>query len=103
MIELKKLTNNNFFTFVLRILDPLVILEWLRVVKKGGYIAFTHKSTVWYQWESLQQNLQNDKKWKHIWTSSDLFHQPSCSGEDASMRVRVYIYQKLFYCHDSNF
>ena len=68
------------------------------MVKKGGYIAFTLKSTFWYQWEALQQNLQNDQKWTHIWTSSDLFHQPSCSVEDESMRVRVYVYQK---CHFS--
>merc|ERR1712110_141639 len=75
-------------------LEPKVIHDWLRVVKPGGYISFTHKTIIWPKWETLQENFQKCGKWKHIWTSKELFYLPSCSGEDISSRVKVYIYQK---------
>ena len=74
--------------------EPKVIHDWLRVVKPGGYISFTHKTIIWPKWEILQENFQKCGKWKHIWTSKELFYLPSCSGEDISTRVKVYIYQK---------
>ena len=74
--------------------DPTTLQDWLRVVKSDGFILFTHKTTVWPKWEPIQEKLQKENKWKHIWTSPDLFYLPSCSGAMEDERVRVYIYQK---------
>ena len=72
---------------------PSVLKDWIRVVKAGGYIAFTHKTNVWSKWEGHQKSLEEGQMWKHVWTSQDLFYLPSCSGEEPSTRVRVYVYQ----------
>ena len=69
-------------------------MDWLRVVKPGGYVLLTHDTHVRVKWEEAQKNLLNEKKWKSIWRSDDLWYFPCCSQEDASTRVRVYVYQK---------
>ena len=68
--------------------------DWLRVLKPGGIISFTHKSQVWSKWEVVQKGLVRQMKWKQVWQSKDLFYLPSCDGEDIKTRVRIYLYQK---------
>ena len=93
------LLPKNSFDYLLCVgtttyLEPKCLEYWLKVVKPQGYILFTHKTKIWPKWEPIQTKFQNDQKWKHIWTSKDLFYLPSCSGEDILTRVRIYIYQK---------
>ena len=76
-------------------LVPSVLKDWIRVTKKNGLISFTHKTTIWPEWEPTQQILEDAKEWKRIWISEPLHYLPSYQGYDLSERVKVYIYQKL--------
>jgi SAM-dependent methyltransferase/mannose-6-phosphate isomerase-like protein (cupin superfamily) len=73
-----------------------VLDEWLRVVRPGGLIGFTHKSAVWPLWEGHQQDLVSQGKWEAAGLSEDLSYLPGYD-ENARLneRVRVYFFRKL--------
>ena len=39
-------------------LEPAVLRDWLRLVRVGGLVGFTHKSAVWPLWEPMQQQVK---------------------------------------------
>ena len=75
-----------------------MLKHWLRVVKPGGILCFTHKSSVWPLWEDEQQNLEeNEKQWKKVWVHPGLPYLPSLKPDGVSVcreLVRIYIYRK---------
>ena len=81
--------------FYLNYIGSSALEDWLRVTKTNGIISFTHKSKVWPNWEPTQKKLEDDMKWKMVWTSEPLQYLPSYQGNDLSERVKVYIYQKV--------
>ena len=78
-------------------LDPSVLHDWCKVIKKGGYLIFTHKTAVWKIWEPVQKILINDdKKIEQIFISEDLPYLPGFSDEaKLHERARIYIYRVL--------
>ena len=76
-------------------IDPKVLDDWIRLLKPGGFICFTHTNDVKVKWESYQTTLVTNKRWKKIWKSCDMYFMPSCDKEDIKTRATVYVYKKL--------
>jgi len=75
-------------------LDPTVFEEWLRVVKPGGILVFTHKTGVLAKWEAEQDRREQLGQWKKVYRSNPLYYLPTLTGPDQE-RVHVYVYKKL--------
>ena len=75
-------------------LSPTVMGEWLRVVKEGGVVAFTHKTAVLEEWEKEQDKLEQEGRWKNVFRSDPLCYLPGLV-HPALERVTVFIYRKL--------
>ena len=72
-------------------LDPSVLDDWIRVVKVGGLIGFTHKSAVWPRWEARQAELVQASRWVAVSRSQPLAYLPGYD-ENARLNERVKIY-----------
>ena len=79
-------------------LEPAALDEWLRVVRPGGLLAFTHKSACIAAWEARQQQLVDAGSWAAVWRSDGLPYLPvlpdECRERDDEV-VHIYIYRKL--------
>jgi predicted TPR repeat methyltransferase len=75
-------------------LNPSVLGEWLRVVKDGGLVVFTHKTAVLGEWEEEQDRLEEEGRWKCKYKSDPLFYLPALVNPGLE-RVYVFVYQKL--------
>ena len=77
-------------------LDPSVIVDWIRVVKIGGLIGFTHKTAVWPSWEPRQEQLCKDGCWAEVFISEPLQYLP---GYDDNARLnercKMYFYRRV--------
>jgi hypothetical protein len=82
-------------------IDPSVLELWIRAAKHGGIISFTHKTSVWPDWEKEQDRLETELKvWKKVWVSHPIPYLPSLKeqgpGDDPCTEMaKVYIYRKL--------
>ena len=82
--------------------DPSVLKLWLRVAKIGALISFTHKTSVWSQWESEQNAMEDGGLWSKVWVSNPIPYLPSLKeGQDNNTEpcqemAKVYIYKKLW-------
>jgi len=82
-------------------LNPSVLKLWLRVAKIGALISFTHKTSVWSQWESEQNAMEDGGLWSKVWVSNPIPYLPSLKeGQDNNTEpcqemAKVYIYKKL--------
>ena len=54
---------------LLNCLDPTVLSLWLKVAKPGGLLSFTHKTSVWPDWEEEQDRLEAAGLWQKVWVS----------------------------------
>lgn len=80
-------------------LEPEVLRLWLKVAKPNGLIAFTHKTSVWPEWEIEQDQMESEGLWKKVWVSHPIPYLPSLkeAGGDQPCQemAKVYIYKKL--------
>ena len=79
--------------------DPSVLKLWLRVAKPGALISFTHKTSVWPEWEKEQDEMEESALWKKLWISEPIPYLPSLKEDDTEPceeMAKVYIYQKLW-------
>jgi len=80
-------------------LNPSVLELWLKVAKPGGLISFTHKTSVWPEWEAEQDRLETQAQWKKVWVSHPIPYLPSLKeqrgDEPCKEMAKVYIYKKL--------
>ena len=80
-------------------LDPSVLRLWIRVAKRGGLLSFTHKTSVWADWEGEQDRLESEGLWQKVWVSHPIPYLPSLkeAGGDQPCQemAKVYIYKKL--------
>jgi hypothetical protein len=60
----------KLFTALLNCLDPTVLSLWLKVAKPGGLLSFTHKTSVWPDWEVEQDRLEAAGLWQKVWVST---------------------------------
>ena len=84
------------FSFILT-KDPSVLNDWLEVVRPGGIICFTHKSSVLGGWEAEQEKISNANKWSTLFIHPGIPYLPSLQlGEAKNCKeiVRIYIYRK---------
>ena len=87
------------FCIIALISDPSVLELWLKVAKPGGLISFTHKTSVWPEWEPEQDRLETQAQWKKVWVSHPIPYLPSLKeqrgDEPCKEMAKVYIYKKL--------
>ncbi|TRY73970.1 hypothetical protein TCAL_02212 [Tigriopus californicus] len=80
-------------------LKPEVLRLWLKVAKKGGQIVFSHKTSIWDQWEVEQDAMEKEGLWKKVWIIPEpMPYLPSLKedGQTPSPEMaKVYIYEKL--------
>ena len=57
--------------------DPKVLSYWLEVVKPGGIICFTVKSSMWEGWEPEHQKLVKEGYWKEVWIHPGIPYLPN--------------------------
>ena len=74
--------------------------DWIRVVRTGGLVVFTHQSPLWSHWEELQGQLEERKIWKKIWVlEPPMLFLPGLKigNQNAPNKelFKVYVYQKL--------
>ena len=85
--------------WLLNCLDPTVLSLWLKVAKPGGLLSFTHKTSVWPDWEEEQDRLEEAGLWKKIWVSNAIPYLPSLKeaggDEPCTEMAKVYIYKKI--------
>mmetsp|Transcript_104962 Transcript_104962/g.203160 ORF Transcript_104962/g.203160 Transcript_104962/m.203160 type:complete len:480 (+) Transcript_104962:60-1499(+) len=78
-------------------LQPFVLRDWLRVLRPGGALVFSHKTAVWATWEPQQIALVTCGAMALSWISEPLHYLPSLKDEakaDPGERAKVYVYRK---------
>ena len=75
-------------------LKTSVFSEWLRVVKQGGLLVFTHKTGVMKPWEEEQDRREEEGQWKKVYRSLPLYYLPTLT-DPSQERVHVFVYKKL--------
>ena len=75
-------------------LTPAVLEDWVRVVKTGGVLVFTHKTAVMDKWEEEQGRMEEEGMWRCKYKSDPLYYLPGLVRPGLE-RVYVYVYQKL--------
>ena len=85
------------------ITDPSVLRLWLKVAKPGALISFTHKTSVWPEWEIEQDKMEESALWNKVWISDPIPYLPSLKEDNADNpnaepceeMAKVYIYKKV--------
>uniref|UniRef100_A0A7S4SJ91 Methyltransferase type 11 domain-containing protein n=1 Tax=Alexandrium monilatum TaxID=311494 RepID=A0A7S4SJ91_9DINO len=78
-------------------LEPAVLVDWLRVVRPGGALILTHKTSVWKVWEPDQELLVRAGAMTQAWVSEPMHYLPSLRNDakaDPDERAKVYVYRK---------
>lgn len=69
------------------------------MAKKGGKVVFSHKTSIWKEWEAEQDAMETDGLWKKVWIMPEpMPYLPSLKedGQTPSPEMaKVYIYEKL--------
>lgn len=79
-------------------LNPSVLKLWLKAAKKDALVSFTHKTSVWPEWESEQNKMEESALWTKVWVSDPIPYLPSLKEDDTEPceeMAKVYIYRKL--------
>lgn len=76
-------------------LEPAVLADWLRIVRVGGLVGFTHKTVVWPTWEPAQERLLDEGAWSLVYMSDKLQYLPGYD-ENARLneRAKIYFYRR---------
>ncbi len=77
---------------------PYVLTEWIRVIRPGGILIFTHKSSIFEPWEQEQAKLEECGLWRKQWVSREIPYLPSLmlEGKDnCTEMAKIYMYEKL--------
>ena len=77
-----------------RFLQPSAMDEWLRIVKKGGLVAFTHIKHVVNQWQEHEKEKVEGRRWEKVWVSDNLPYLPGVRKPFWDYG-KVHIYKKL--------
>jgi len=70
-----------------------VLSEWRRIIRPGGLLIVTHKTTVWPAWEEVQDKMEEQGQLKKINVSEPLPYLPNFTHAPSDETVRVYVYQ----------
>jgi len=73
-------------------IEPLVIRDWCKVVKKDGYLVFTVKSAVLNKWKTSQDEFEKKRLWKLIHMSEPLHYLPTLR-DPSQEKVFIFVYQ----------
>ena len=80
------------------ITDPAVLRNWCEVVKPGGKVVYSVKTSLLLGWEEEAEKLEKvEKVWKLLWAHPGLPYLPNLrpDGSNACRElVKLYIYQK---------
>ena len=78
------------------ILASSVLYDWLDVVKPGGIIGFTHKTSVWPAWEPTQEKISAEHRWTTLFIHPGIPYLPSLKVGETNCQelVRIYFYRK---------
>ena len=78
-------------------LESRVFDDWLRVVKVGGVICFTVKSSKCQDWDPAIEALEVEGRWKEMWSHPGIPYLPSINAGEGlgSEMVKIYVYRKI--------
>lgn len=86
-------------TAVTTYLEPHVLSHWLDVCKPGGIVVFTHKTSIWDEWEKEQHRLEAEEaRWKKVWElDPPIPYLPSLATNEGISKemAKIYIYRKM--------
>jgi len=75
-----------------------VLPEFLRVVRPGGLIGFSHKAGTWPEYVPLQESLVTEGAWKGVYEGDEQEYLPNFDEGDGEelgvMTMKIWFYQK---------
>jgi len=77
-----------------KFLQPQTMDEWLRIVKKGGLVAFTHVADIADAWKKHEKEKEDLGQWERIWISDKLPYLPAVKITFWDYG-KVHIYKKI--------
>ena len=77
-------------------LQPIVLRDWLKHMRKGAYFVAAHKTTVWPKWEIVQQAMIDEGLLSPAYSCGPQPYFPGFSEEnDVYEGAKVYVFRKL--------